>query len=47
MLISIWWVVAALIVGGTGGALGVAICAAKPEGEVRDTTNFDGMKHTH
>ena len=46
MLISIWWVVVAFILGGTGGMLGLAIFSGMSEGEMCDNVNFTGMGQT-
>jgi pilus assembly protein TadC len=46
MLISFWWVVVAFILGGTFGALGLAIFSGMPEVIERDAERFAGIGHT-
>ncbi len=46
MLISIWWVVAAFILGGTGGVLALAVFSAMPGRDEVETAQFEGFSQT-
>lgn len=46
MLMSYGWMVLVFILGGTCGALGMAIFSTLPEGDARDNADFAGISHT-
>ncbi len=46
MLVSIWWVVAALILGGSGGVLVLAMFSGRPDADTFDDLRFEIQNRT-
>ncbi len=47
MLISLWWVVVAFILGGTFGVLGLAIFSSMPGGDKLELAKVTPIRHAH
>lgn len=46
MLISLWWLVVAFILGGTGGVLALALFSRMPDGDDLESVQLSGISHT-
>lgn len=46
MLISVWWAVAAFLLGGTGGVLALALLSGMPDRNDRESVQFSGISPT-
>jgi len=47
MMIPFWWAVAAFILGGTSGAVGLAIFSMMPGGDELDMAKVQGIRPAH
>ena len=47
MMIPLWWAVVAFILGGTGGAVGLALFSAMPGGDELDVAQVKAIGPAH